>query len=124
LEMKDCDFEKGAQALVLFDVAEVYCDLNLNSLYNPLRTELERHVRIKILNTSGADAANIRIRYQSDKNMEDIKNLAAQTINLDAAGNMIFSKVEKDAIYRKKINKRYSEVIFTFPEVRPGCSMA
>jgi hypothetical protein len=120
LEMKDCGFEKGAEAVVLFDVAEVYCDLNLNNSFNPLTTELERHVRIKILNTKGTDAANIKIRYRSDKNIEDIKNLSAQTINVDDAGNIVITKVEKDAIYRKKINKRYSEVIFTFPQVKPG----
>jgi hypothetical protein len=28
LEMKDCAFDKDAEALVLFDVVEVYCDLN------------------------------------------------------------------------------------------------
>jgi Domain of Unknown Function with PDB structure (DUF3857) len=120
LELKDCDFEKGAEAMVLFDVAEVFCDRNLNSNYNPLTTEMERHVRIKILNTKGTDVANIKIRYLSDKNIEDIKSLSAQTINIDDAGNIVIIKVEKDAIYRKKINKRYSEVIFTFPQVKPG----
>jgi hypothetical protein len=121
LEMKDCAFDKSAEALVLFDVAEVYCDLNLDNAYRPLRTELQRHVRIKILNQKGADAANIHITYLNEAGAEDIKNLSAQTINLDASGNIIITKVEKDAIFRKKINKRYSEVIFTFPEVKPGC---
>ncbi|MGF2414613.1 MAG: DUF3857 domain-containing protein, partial [Ferruginibacter sp.] len=120
LEMTTCNFDKDAEAVVLFDVAEVYCDLNVNNNFNPLRTELERHVRIKILNKNGTDRANIKIRYLTEKNLEDIRNLSAQTINLDAGGNMVVSKVEKDAIYRKKINKRYSEVIFTFPDVKPG----
>ena len=52
--------------------------------------------------------------------MEDIRGLTAHTINQDAAGNIIVTKVEKDAIYRKKINKVFSEVIFTFPDVKPG----
>lgn len=120
LEMKDCEFDKAAEAVVLFDVAEVYCNLNLSSLFSPLRTELNHHVRIKILTANGTDKANIKIRYYSEKGIEEIKNISAQTINLDASGNLVFTKVEKDAIYRKKINKRYSEVIFTFPEVKPG----
>ncbi len=121
LEMKDCDFDKAAEAVVLFDVGEVSCNLNLNgNEYSFLRTEFERHVRIKILNSKGFDKANIKIRYLSEKNMEDIKNLSAQTVNLDAAGNITYTKVEKDAIFNKKINKRYSEVIFTFPEVKAG----
>ncbi len=120
LEMKECEFDKAAEAVVLFDVAEVYCKLNLNNAYSPVGTELDHHVRIKILNKNGTDRANIKIRYLSEKNSEDIRNLSAQTINLDASGNIVFTKVEKDAIYRKKINKRYSEVIFTFPDVKPG----
>jgi len=118
--MKDCDFDKAAEALVLFDVGEVYCSLDLNSAYSPLRTQLERHVRIKILNKKGMDHASVHIRYLTDVNIEDIKGLSAQTINLDASGNIVYNKVEKDAIYRKKINKRYSELIFTFPNVSPG----
>jgi len=120
LAMKDCDFDKAAEAVVLFDVAEVYCDLNLTSAYNPITTQMDRHVRIKILNQKGTDAANIRIRYINISGAEDIKNLSAQTVNLDASGNPVVTKVEKDAIFRKKINKRYSEVIFTFPDVKPG----
>ena len=114
LEMKDCDFDKAAEAVVLFDVGEVYFDIGAG------RTEMGRHVRIKILNKNGMDRANIKIRYRSGSNLEDIKGLSAQTINTDATGNIVFTKVEKDAIYRKKINKRYSEVIFSFPEVKPG----
>lgn len=122
LEMKDCDFDKNAEAVVLFDVGEVYCNFNPGgNEFNFLRTEYNRHVRIKILNTKGLDVANIKIKYYSEKNLEDIKNLSAQTINLDATGNIVYTKVDKDAIFRKKINKRYSEVIFTFPEVKPGC---
>ncbi|MBS1511946.1 MAG: DUF3857 and transglutaminase domain-containing protein [Bacteroidetes bacterium] len=120
MEMKDCDFDKKAEAVVLFDVAEVYCELNLNNPYSPVKTVLERHVRIKILNTKGTDRANIRIRYLNERNVEDVKLTEAQTANLDASGNIVFTKVEKDAIYNKKVNNRFSEVIFTFPEVKAG----
>lgn len=121
LEMKDCDFDKNAEAVVLFDVGEVYCKMNTDG--NPanfLRTEFTKHVRIKILNNKGLDHANIKIRYLSEKNVEDIRNLSAETINLDDAGNITYTKVEKDAIFHKTINKRYSEVIFTFPNVKAG----
>ena len=114
LEMKECEFDKAAEAVVLFDVAEVYCDIKQS------RTELERHVRIKILNKKGMEEANIKIPFLSGKNIEDIKGLSAQTINTDASGNMVITKVEKDAVYRKKINNRFSELIFTFPDVKPG----
>ncbi len=121
LEMKNCAFDDAAEAMVLFDVGEVYGNLNLNSTTNSiLRTEFARHVRIKILTDKGLSQANVKIRYYSDHNLEDIKNISAQTINLDASGNIVYTKVEKSLIYRKKLNKRYSEVIFAFPEVRKG----
>ncbi|MEP7142499.1 MAG: DUF3857 domain-containing protein [Ferruginibacter sp.] len=115
LEIKECTFDNAAEAMVLFDVGEVYCYLN-----SGVTTELLRHVRIKILTEKGFDRANIKIRYNSDRNREDINNISAQTINLDAEGNIVFTKVEKSLIYHKKLNKRYSEVIFTFPEVKKG----
>jgi len=109
LEMKECVFDNTAEAMVLFDVGEVYCNLNLNSASGSyLRTELSIHVRIKILSEKGFDRANIKIRYYSDRNLEDINNISAQTINLDASGNIVYTKVDKNLIYRKKVNKRYS----------------
>jgi hypothetical protein len=120
LEMKECAFDKNAEALVLFDVGEVYCGLNLNAVSDPLTTQMERRVRIKILNDRGLDHANIRIRYYSYHNAESIKKLTAQTYNLDASGNIVVSKVEKNLIYSKQISKRYSEEVFTFPEVKAG----
>ena len=50
LEMKQCSFDEAAEAVVLFDVAEVYCFLNHNSNSNFITTQFERRVRIKILN--------------------------------------------------------------------------
>lgn len=121
LEMKEYNSDKTAEAVVLFDVAEVYCSLNLNSIVNDyLHTEFNRHVRIKILREKGLDNANIRIPYYSDKNAEEIKNISAQTYNLDASGNIVITKLEKDLVYRKKIDKRRSEVVFTFPGAKSG----
>src|SRR5205814_8734511 len=68
----------------------------------------------------GLDRANIHIPYYNYRSAEHIKNLTAQTYNLDASGNMITSKVEKKLIYDKKINSRHSEQVFTFPEVKSG----
>src|SRR4051812_5300959 len=83
LENRECDIDHAADAMVLFDVGEVYCNLNLQSTTGSVvRTSLSRHVRIKILTEKGFDRANIRIKYYSDRNLEDIINIAAQTINL------------------------------------------
>jgi hypothetical protein len=113
LLLKECDFDKDAEAVVLFDVAEAYLDM-MGSI------ELEHHVRIKILKDKGLKAADIHLRYHSFRNDENIKSLTAQTYNLDAAGNVVITKVEKKLVYEKPINKRYSEQVFTFPEVKAG----
>lgn len=120
LQMTECSFDKAAEAVVLFDVAEVYCFFNINSMTNILSSQMERHVRIKILKTSGLDFANVRIRFISEKNIEEIKGLTAETINLDASGQVVVSKVDKKNIYLKKVDKRISELSFAFPDVRPG----
>jgi hypothetical protein len=116
LEMKECDFDPKAEAVVLFDVGELYC--NLSSIASGM--QLDRHVRIKILRDKGKNEADIHIPYYSYRNTEYIRNLQAQTYNLDAAGNVVTTKVEKKLIYEKPIDKYKTDQIFTFPEVKAG----
>src|ERR1700749_1940717 len=68
LEMKQCDFEKDANAMVLFDKGDAYFDDNFNIV-------MERHKRIKIFNDNGKGEANIRIEYYSRSNYEFITGL-------------------------------------------------
>ncbi len=118
--IKECEFDKKAEAIVLFDNAESYCFFNPNSENNPINTQFERHVRIKILNDKGLGQADIHIPYFSYRNITAVKNLKAQTYNLDAAGNIVVSNLDKKNIYEKKLNKRYSELTFSFPEAKAG----
>ena len=113
LELKECDFDKNAEALVLFDGGELY-----GNDYGTI--ELKRHIRIKILKDKGLEQANIKIPFYSFKGEESVKKLEAQTFNLDASGNVVATKVEKKLVYEKKLNKRYSEIVFTFPEAKAG----
>jgi hypothetical protein len=116
LEMKECDFDKNADAVVLFDAGELYCDIGSMGV----SMDVERHVRIKILKDKGLHNADIHIPYYSYGNNESVKNITAQTYNLDATGNIVATKVDKKLIYNKQLNKRYSEEVFTFPEVKAG----
>ena len=118
LLMKECSFDKGAGAMVLFDEAESLFNLNIYSS-SPVFQQTEHHTRIKIFNKKGFDQANVKIRYGNDNNVS-IKNLSAQTYNMDEAGNIVITKVDKSSIYDKQINKRYSERIFFFPDVKEG----
>ncbi len=115
LLLKDCDFESKAEAMVLFDMGEFYCDIR------PLTTSNERHIRIKIFNAKGFDRANVHIPYYSNNNDQTVNGITAQTYNLDADGNVVITKLDKKTIFNKRIDKRYSEVAFTLPEVKAGC---
>lgn len=120
LELNKCPFEENAPAMVLFDEGRSVFRLNGNALGWDVFNETKHHVRIKILNKKGFDYANIKIRYSTASKMVNITHIKAQTYNLDAGGNIVATKVEKSVIYDHKINKRYSEKVFAFPEVREG----
>lgn len=112
LEMKSCDFEKDANAEVLFDKGDVSMDASYNLSF-------ERHVRIKIFNDKGKGVANIHIPYFDINLLENINNVQAETINLNN-GNIEITKIDRSLIYRKRIDKISSEVVFAFPNVQPG----
>src|ERR1700733_9163787 len=76
LEMTACDFEKDANAEVLFAKGSVYFSTDYDLIF-------ERHVRIKIFNDNGKDEANIKLRFRGGNRSEYISNLQAETINLN-----------------------------------------
>ncbi|MGZ3845874.1 MAG: hypothetical protein ACXVBH_07445, partial [Flavisolibacter sp.] len=97
LEMKQCDFDDKAEAMVLIDDGVL--------AWGGSDLEFKRRVRIKVFNNKGVDWADIHLRYKSEKNDEDITGIEAETYNLDANGAVTVSKVDKKLIYEKKINK-------------------
>lgn len=112
LELKECSFEKDANAMVLFDKGDVYFDVEFDIV-------MERHQRIKIFNKDGKDEANIRIEYNSVNNLEQVFELQAQTINLKD-GKPVITKLEKKQQFKEVIDKYSSAMVFTFPDVQPG----
>jgi len=113
LEMKECDFDKNAEAMVLFEKGKTDFIVGKG-------IDFERHVRIKILNDKGKDEADIHLPYISWKNDEEIRDISAQVYNLDASGNVVVTKLDKKQVFVKQINKRLAEKVFTFPDVKPG----
>jgi hypothetical protein len=116
LLMKQCDFDKNAEAVVLLEVGDVRCFDYAYSTY----TEVIHRVRIKILKDKGLQNADIKIPYFSFEKTESIGNIEGQTYNLDASGNLQVTKLDKKAIFDKEVNKKISQKIFTFPEVKVG----
>ncbi len=113
LEMKECNFDAKAEAMILLDDG-------LLEFAIPSGMELKRRVRIKILNNKGLDWANVHLPYKTDGSRQNITDIEAQTYNVDANGNIVTIKVDKSLIYNKKINKKISERVFTFPDVKVG----
>ena len=112
LELKSCDFEKDANAEVLFAKGTVYFDSDYNIIF-------ERHVRIKIFNDNGKDEANIKLKFRAGDQSEYITNILAETVNQNN-GALQITKVDKKQILTQKIDKRYSEIAFSFPDVKAG----
>lgn len=120
LQMTECSFDKGAAAMVIFNEGESFFRLTTNSNIVPYYEQTDFRVRIKIFNPKGFDQANITIGYPSYDRAVAITKLSAQTYNLDASGNIVVTKVDKASVYDKRINRRYSEKSFAFPDVKAG----
>jgi hypothetical protein len=111
LRLTSCNFEKDANAMVLFDEAKVY--------YKFSTVVMERHKRIKIFNDKGKDEAKVRIEYYGKNHNEQISEIEAQTINLN--NNAVeYAPVDKTLIYTQDVDKDKKAVIFTFSNVKPG----
>jgi transglutaminase-like putative cysteine protease len=117
LEMKDCDFNPGAEALVLIDDGEIQFAYLQGVGW---QSESVYRKRIKILKSSAIDRAQIKIGYYSFKRKQEINNIRAIAYNLDAGGNIEETKLEKSSVYDKTVNKTLSEVSFAIPNVKVG----
>jgi hypothetical protein len=112
LELKSCDFEKDANAMILFEKGSVYFDTQYNIITNI-------HKRIKIFNDNGKKEANIRIEFNGGDRSETISGLQAQTINL-SNGAIEVVKVDKKQIFNETIDRSRSAMVFSFPNIKPG----
>ena len=116
LEMMDCPFDPGAVAVTLIDWGHVF----YRSGREFLNTVFEKRVRIKILKTAGLSYANVSIPYYDQNNEEQIKKIIAYTYNIDESGKIKRTRVGKNSIYSKRINKQYRVMIIPFPEAKAG----
>jgi hypothetical protein len=116
LRLKECEFEKDAVAYKLLssgDVSYKVIDGDFNII-------TETWIRIKILKKEGIDKADIKIRFTTMDNYETIKNISGITYNLDSAGNVVISKLDKASINLKRIDNQFSEVSFKLPDAKVG----
>ena len=113
ISLKQCDFDKDADAVVLLDKANA----NYTQSYS-LRTE--RRIRLKILKERGIERGNIRIRYYSGDDFEIISGVDATVVNVDKQGTETRNTLERKSVFTKKLNKYFSEISFALPNVKVG----
>jgi Domain of Unknown Function with PDB structure (DUF3857) len=123
LDLKQCDFEKDANAEVLFDkgVINLVPDQKVidgRFVNNPL-IAMDRHKRIKIFNDFAKGFGNVRIPYYSYLGKVVISNLRAETINVNN-GKTEIVQLDKKQIYTEKIDNWYSTLVFAFPNIQAG----
>lgn len=111
LKMTACDFEKDANAMVLFDHGVMVC-----GVYGVI---MERHKRIKIFNDNGKEEANIKIEFNNRFGTEEVLGVEAMTITL-VNGKIVYTKLDPKLIYTVHTGKDKNEVTFTMPDVKAG----
>jgi hypothetical protein len=113
INLKQCEFDKDADAVVFFDNAKSYYNESHNLI-------TERRVRFKILKERGVERGNIHLQYYSDEHFESINGVDATVLSFDKENNEVWSKLDRKSIYNKKLNKYYSEITFALPNVKVG----
>ncbi|MFY0630497.1 MAG: DUF3857 domain-containing protein [Flavobacteriaceae bacterium] len=105
--------DSTAVGLVLLEKGNTYHDesgRNLNLI-------TDYYVRIKIFKKEGFRKATITIPFH---NKEKIKDIKGATYNFSDIGAMTTDLMKEEAIFTKKMNKNYSEVSFTLPNIKEG----
>ncbi|MDY0780768.1 hypothetical protein [Tenacibaculum sp. IB213877] len=111
LKLRIYDKDSTANALVLYEHANVYIDEKNNYKF---RTDY--YYRIKIFNKEEYKRATIKLRLYKD---EFVKNVEATTYNLVGENSKkIF--LSDDKVYTKQISENYKEISFTMPNVKEG----
>jgi hypothetical protein len=116
LNMSTCPIDSNAHAFYLFDkgyTQYVYYSDGFKINYN-------RQFRIKILDQTGFDQADFAISYNDyGTNKDYIGAIKAVSYNL-VNGKIEETKIDKDNIFRERINKYRSSVKFALPNVKEG----
>ncbi len=110
IDYKTVSFEPDAPLVILFEEGK-------SIITGTFQTHIYR--RFKILNERGIEAANQELVYYNYKSTENIKNIKAQTINIEN-GKAVIYPVDKNSIFDVTVNEYYNAKKFTFPNVHVG----
>lgn len=111
LEMTKCSFEPNAQAMILFDKADINTAVDSIVMY--------RHKRIKLFEGYDRTLANVRLVYYSRDNYEQISEISAESITWENNA-VVVTRLDPKMIYTEEVDKSQKAVVFTFPGVKAG----
>lgn len=111
LDLTSVSFDKDATAVILDENG--YLDVNGGG------HQLVTKRRIKILDEKAIDEGNIDLMYYAKNNIENIKNVKAQSINL-VNGEYVSTPISDKDIFEVDVNQYYKAVRFAVPNVRLG----
>jgi len=112
-DIKECNFDKTADALVIYDQAIS----NYNDEYNLVT---QRRIRFKILKESGIERGNIHIRFYSKDKFEFIAGINAVVITPMENKNFTTTALDRKTIFTRKLNELQSEIVFALPNIKVG----
>ena len=112
LKMKTYDKDSTAAAVVLYEHANVYLDPK-----NDYKTRTDYYYRIKILDKTAFDEANIAIELYKEKKVLDIR---AITYNITDQGSLQRTGLSKDKIFVVNETENWTTHRFTLPNIKVG----
>lgn len=117
LKMTVYEHDSTAHAVVLGDYGNIYFSYND---VTGLQLNIERHVRIKILKSEGAEWANVEIPlYKSGSTREKLMSLKGMVYN-EVNGKLEATKMDRDARYQEEAREWLDVMKFTMPNVKEG----
>ncbi len=116
VDMKECDFEKDAPAVVLFDKGDSWFVQEDGGFI----LRFDRHIRIKIFEESAFDKGEFEIPlYQGGERIEVVKEIQGYTFNFEE-GRLNAVELDSKNIFKEDINKYWYLKKFAMPQVREG----
>jgi hypothetical protein len=111
--IKTCDFDREAEAVIIFDVASA----NYNEQYNLV---FNRRIRFKILKEKGIRRGNIEIPFWSKDQFETLLKVKAAIQTIDENGRAVVKEIKHADIFYQKVSDQHSVARFALPNVKVG----
>lgn len=116
-DLSSRSFDTAAGAVYIADIGKTEYEGGSKGWFTLVFT---RHVRVKILNKNGFDAADFLIGlYKRGDDEEKLDKLKAATYNLEN-GKVVTTKLEDNSVFKEKVTERVTAKKFTLPAVKEG----